>query len=337
MTTVSSNRLGPSLERFFREYLSNLRGLSLRTIRSYRDALVVYLQYLAAQTEKAVIEVDLSDLTMERTVAFLSHLEDIRKNGILTRNARLAALHTFVRFLSSEHPEHMGELQCILSIPFKRGAQSTPISYLEPREMAAVLESIDKNTPDGLRDYALFALMYNTGARVQEVLDLRVRDVRLDPPCQVRLYGKGGKSRICPIWRQTTLLLQKLISSNSIQCNGSPEAPIFRNNRGLPLTRFGVRYLLKKYAHLASGKVTTLEEKHIHPHSIRHTTAMHLLKAGVDFSTISQWLGHTNLNTTMRCQERHGRKKSRIVQSFFLQSEGEHRQCCRKKPIHLQG
>lgn len=300
-TTLSPNRLGPSLERFFREYLTSLRGLSLQTIRSYRDALVVYLQYLAAQAGKDVIEIDIIDITMDRTIGFLSHLESVRKNSLSTRNSRLAALHTFVRFLSAEHPEHMGELQRILSLPFKRGARSKPINYLETGEMAAVLESIDKRTPDGVRDYTLFALMYNTGARVQEILSLRICDVRLDPPYQVRLQGKGGKSRICPLWSQTTLLLQKLIAAtSSSQSAKNPEAFIFRNSRGMPLTRFGVRYLLKKYGSLASSKVSTLEEKHLHPHVIRHTTAMHLLKAGVDFATISQWLGHASLNTTMR-------------------------------------
>lgn len=299
-TPVSPNQLGPSLERFFREYLISLRGLSLRTLRSYRDALVLYLQDLAAQTGKRAIELDVSDITMERTIAFLSHLEEVRKNGIPTRNAKLAALHTFTRFLSAEHPEHMGELQRILGIPFKRGAQSAPINYLETGEIAAILDCIDKNSSDGLRDYALFSLMYNTGARVQEVLNLRVGDVRLDPPSQVRLQGKGGKIRLCPLWNQTAHLLLKLITTVSSRSEKNPEALLFFNHRGMPLTRFGVRYLLKKYGSLAASKVTTLAEKPLHPHVIRHTTAMHLLKAGVDFATISQWLGHASLNITMR-------------------------------------
>ena len=163
------------------------------------------------------------------------------------------------------------------------------------------MQSIDRTAPGGQRDYALFALLFNTGARVQEILDLRVRDVRLDPPHQVRLHGKGNRVRLCPIWPSTANLLRTLID---IELSNGEEDPamtiVFRNQRGGPLTRFGVRYRLKKHLAASAAVAPTLNDKRLHPHSLRHTTAVQLLKADVDFATISQWLGHASVNTTMR-------------------------------------
>jgi integrase/recombinase XerD len=209
-------------------------------------------------------------------------------------------MHTFARFLIAENPGHMVTLQQVLGIPFKRGARAAPIEYLENGEIEALLAGIDQTTPAGRRDYAMFSLMFNTDARVQEILNLRVRDVRLDPPCQIRLVGKGNKVRICPIWSRTARLLKNLIHSQQGEGEHQTDAPVFLNARGTSMTRFGVRYLLRKYVAAGAMTVPTLADKQIHPHSLRHTTAIHLLKAGVDFATISQWLGHASLNTTMR-------------------------------------
>jgi site-specific recombinase XerD len=215
----------------------------------------------------------------------------------VTRNARLAALHTFSRFLVTEFPQFLSELQRVLGLPFKRGSRKVPIEYLEANEVAALLQNIDQTTQTGKRDYALFALMLNTGARVQEVLDLKIGDIRTEPPFQVRLHGKGGKVRICPIWAATAERLRKLSILNLP--TEESNTPIFLNRHGGKLTRFGVGYLLKKYLSISISAVETLRKKRIHPHSLRHTTAIFLLKAGVDFATISQWLGHATLNTTM--------------------------------------
>ena len=209
-------------------------------------------------------------------------------------------MHTFARFLIAENPDHMAALQQVLGIPFKRGALAAPIEYLERAEIEALLAGIDRRTPTGQRDYAMFSLMFNTGARVQEILNLRVRDVRLEPPCQVRLAGKGNKVRLCPIWPRTARLLKELIRKQYDGQEGSADQPVFLNGRGASLTRFGVRYLLQKHITATMNVAPTLAGKRIHPHSLRHTTAIHLLKAGVDFATISQWLGHASLNTTMR-------------------------------------
>jgi integrase/recombinase XerD len=297
MRAQRPNELGRAIERFFREYLPTLRGTSRHTIRNYRDAVVLFLRFVSTQRAKAIEDLDLDDFTAQRVRDFLAFLEAERRNGVATRNARLAALHTLARFLATEQPAHLAELQRVLGMPFKRGGRNPPIEYLEADEVEALLKSIDRSTPSGKRDYALFALMLNTGARVQEILDLRLCDIRTEPPHQVRLRGKGGKTRLCPIWPQTAQLLHAL--SQPAARLGDSEAPLFVNRHGAKLTRFGVHYLLKKHIATSSGTTTTLQQKRIHPHSLRHTTAIFLLKAGVDFATISQWLGHATLNTTM--------------------------------------
>ena len=300
MRLIQPTDLGRELVRFFEEYLTAQRGVSPHTLRSYRDALLLLLQFAARDSKRPIERLEIADLTCERIIRFLASLEAERHNGIATRNARLGAIHVFARFMASHHPEQLGLLQRIIGLPFKRGAQALPIEYLERSEIEAVLNSIDRTTGAGRRDYALFALMFNTGARVQEVLNLRRRDVRLDAPCQVRLYGKGSKLRLCPIWPATARLLRELMrEGRSVELNTADDF-VFTNLRGRQMTRFGVRYLLRKYVAAAARSVSTLGGKRIHPHSVRHSTAIALLKAGVDFVTISQWLGHASLNTTMR-------------------------------------
>ena len=292
--------LGRELVRFFEEFLPGQRGLSPNTVRSYRDAMLLLLQFTAADAKRPVDRLQVSDLSAERVAAFLNHLQSERSNGIATRNARLGAIHVFARFLAARMPEALGTLQRVIAVPYKRGAREVPIEYLERAEIEAVLQSIDRSNALGRRDYALFALMFNTGARVQEALDLRRRDVRLDAPPQVRLHGKGNKVRLCPIWPVTAKLLRAFIDELPVSDGDPADALLFTNARGRPLTRFGVRYLLRRYVAAAAEAEPSLRDKSIHPHSLRHSTAIALLKSGVDFATISQWLGHAGLNTTMR-------------------------------------
>ena len=291
---------GLDLVKFFEDYLPEQRGMSPHTIHSYRDTFMLLLQFLVRDTNRAVEKLEINDFTAEHVLAFLSYLEKERKNGVATRNARLGAIHVFARFVASHRPELLGTLQRVIGLPFKRGVQESPIDYLERPEIEALLQSIDRRNILGRRDYALFAFMFNTGARVQEVLDLCYRDIRLDSPSQVRLQGKGGKSRLCPIWPATVGLLRDMMSEVRSIEQDPLKAFVFTNARGKQMTRYGVRYLLRKYVAVASCVVPTLRNKRIHPHSLRHSTAIALLKAGVDFATISQWLGHANLNTTMR-------------------------------------
>lgn len=291
--------LGAAVVQFFESHLPAQRGLSRHTIRSYRDAIVMLLQFIAGRRRCGIEALDLPDLDAVAVEDFLRHLEVDRHNGIATRNVRLAAIHTLARFLAGRHADRLGTWQAIIALPFKRGAQKRPPDHLAAEGVKALLDAINRGTASGERDFALFALMFNTGARVQEILDLRLRDVRLDPPQQVRLIGKGNKVRVCPIWPPTAQLLGEIVRRRSNAHDDLADAPLFVNLRGEPLTRFGVRYVLRKYA-LRAGVTTAASQALPHPHTLRHTTAVHLLKAGVDFKTISDWLGHANLTTTMR-------------------------------------
>lgn len=300
MSRTTPTALGRDLVTFFEDFLPVQRGLSPHTIRSYRDTLLLLLRFTARELHRTVDRLDVPDLTVERITRFLAALEAERHNSIATRNTRLGAIHVFARYLAGQCPEHLGTLQRIIGMPFKRGAVEAPIEYLERAELDALFKSIDRSTELGRRDYALFAFLFNTGARVQEALNVRVADVRLEAPPQVRLLGKGRKARTCPLWPATARLLRDLIAERGGFVDQSASPLVFTNARGAPLTRYGVRYLLRRYVHKASQVAPSLKSKQLHPHSIRHSTAVALLKAGVDFATISHWLGHAGLNTTMR-------------------------------------
>ena len=217
--------------------------------------------------------------------------------SVATRNVRLAAIHAFFRYCAAEEPMHVEQCQRVLAVPFKR-SRSRPIEYFDYHEVEAILANVDRTTADGHRDYVLVATMFNTGARVQEIVALCVHDLQLEALPQVRLYGKGRKERLCPLWPQTADLLRALLAERGRDV--PVDQPIFRNHRGGRLTRFGVRYLLGKYCARAKVGTPTLATKRLHPHSMRHSTAVHLLRAGVDITTISHWLGHASVTTTNR-------------------------------------
>ena len=297
MTAAAPNDLARALRAFFADHLPRVRGASPHTIRSYRDSLVLLLRFVAARSQRSVIQLDLEDLGPQPVLAFLQHLEIDRHNSAATRNVRLAAVHAFFRYCAMEHPARLEHCQRVLAVPFKRTV-SRPVEYLEHGEIEAVLGAVDRRAADGRRDYALLATMFNTGARVQETVALNVADLRLDAPAQVRLHGKGRKERVCPLWPQTADLLRALLAERGRELR--PDEPVFRNHRGMRLTRFGVRYLLQKYCARAQAAVPALRTKRLHPHSMRHSTAVHLLRAGVDIVTISQWLGHASVTTTHR-------------------------------------
>lgn len=300
MKRKTSPELAQLIQRFFEDYLPGLRGMSTHTIHSYRDATVLFLRFIARETRRGIEALEITDLTVARVEGFLMSLERERHNGITTRNTRLAALHTFARFVVLRQPQRLAQFQAILNVPFKRGARETPIEYFDSRELEALFKSIDRTSPQGTRDYALFALMFNTGGRVQEILNLAVQDLRLESPYQVRLRGKGNKVRVCPLWPATVKCLRAHLEQQSRALDKPGNVRLFSNRNGAPLTRFGVGYLLRKYVAAAAKRVATLRGKSLHPHCLRHTTALSLLKSGVDFATISQWLGHSTLNVTMR-------------------------------------
>jgi site-specific recombinase XerD len=297
MTARLPNTLARALRGFFAEHLPKVRGASPHTTRSYRDAFGLLLRFLAARRGRPVALLDFDDLVPDDVLAFLDHLEADRKNGASTRNARLAALHAFARYAAAGHPEQIERCQRLLALPFKR-SRSRVVEYLEADEVRALLDAPDRTTADGRRDRALLLAMFNTGARVQEILDVRPRDLRLDPPRQVRLEGKGHKERVCPLWPLTAEVLRAFLAESGM--DPAAAAPLFRNHRGEPLTRFGVRYLLRKHIRTAQSCAPSLRAKRVHPHMMRHTAAVHLLQAGVDLVTISHWLGHASVETTNR-------------------------------------
>ena len=300
MTRLASptpNTLARSLRRFLGDHMPGARGLSPHTVRSYRDAFALLLRFLAVHRAMDVVDLDLHDLEPDDVIAFLDHLEADRGNSVATRNVRLAAIHAFARFVASQHPEHIERCQRLLGVPFKRAATRV-VDYLEADEVSAILEATSLETADGRRDRCILLVMFNTGARVQELLDLRPVALQLVRPFQVRLHGKGRKERICPLWPQTANALRVLLEDVGLDATSSE--PIFRNRRGTPLTRFGVRYLMRKYATRALTAAPGLANKRVHPHIMRHTSAVHLLQSGVDLITISQWLGHASIETTNR-------------------------------------
>jgi integrase/recombinase XerD len=297
MRKTLPNLLGAIIRDYFTDHLPRLRGASPHTIHSYRDSIVLLLRFLAAQGKKAVTQLDLVDIDPRGILAFLSYLEKERKNGVSTRNVRLSAIHALFHFIASRNPEHLELVQRVLGIPFKRARQRV-IDYLEYEEIDSILRAIDRTTTQGARDYALIATMFNTGARVQEIADLRFRDLQLEKPFQVRLFGKGRKERYCPIWPQTASVLRTFCQMRTLE--SQPEAHIFINHRGAPLSRFGIRHILGKRMQRARDDAPNLRKKRLHPHSVRHSTAVALMKSGVDLSTISHLLGHANPATTSR-------------------------------------
>lgn len=292
---ANPNTLALALRSFLTEHLPHLRSMSSNTILSYRDSLLLLLRFMVVAKHKPAVRLDLKDFGSHEVIDFLHHLREVRGSTPSTSNVRLAAIHAFFRFVAGEYPEHLGRCQQILAVPFKR-AHARPIEYFDYQEVQAILDAVDRTCPAGRRDYALLATMFNTGARVQEILDLRGSDLRLTKPLQARLVGKGRKERTCPLWTQTANLLRALLLESG--CDPQSTDPIFRNHQGQPLTRFGVRYIVAKYCRLAGSKMPSLMKKRLHPHSMRHSTAMHLLRAGVDLVTISRWLGHASINTT---------------------------------------
>jgi integrase/recombinase XerD len=297
MRTQNPNLLGAVVRDYFTDYLPRLRGTSPHTIHSYRDSIVLLLRFLSTRQRQPLAKLDLVDLDPPGILAFLSYLEHERKNGVATRNVRLSAIHAFLRFLASRNPEHLDLAQRVLGIPFKR-AQQRAIDYLEYEEIDSILKAINRTSSQGRRDYVLLATMFNSGGRVQEIVDLRACDLQLTKPFQVRLFGKGRKERYCPLWPQTAAVLRAFCKERNLDLRS--EARLFLNHRGEPLTRFGVRYILARCLDLACREIPNLGKKRLHPHSMRHSTAIALLKAGVALSTISHFLGHASLNTTNR-------------------------------------
>ncbi len=231
------------------------------------------------------------ELTPEVVRKFLDHLERDRQCSEVTRNQRLATIHSLARFIGTRSPVHLAWCSEMRAVPFKKTAK-TAIGYLEKAEMDALLSQPDRRTSLGVRDHALLLFLYNSGARADEAAKLTVGNLQLGASPSVRLHGKGNKFRICPLWPTTATSLTRLVADRS------KNEAVFLGRTNQPLTRFGIHRLVTRYAIMASEAAPTLATKRVSPHTIRHTTAVHLLRAGVDINTIRAWLGHVSLDTT---------------------------------------
>jgi site-specific recombinase XerD len=283
------------LHAYFNDWLMGQRNLSRHTVLSYRDTWRLFLRFIAQRQPCRIVDITFTQLTAQEVIGFLEHLEQDRQVCIRTRNCRLAALHSFFAFVADREPVALAQCAEILRIPTKRSPRRA-ICYLEPAEVETILAQPNRQSVEGQRDHALLALLYNSGARIQEALNLCPKDIRFEPPAQVRLLGKGRKERICPLWPETAELLAALLRRQPRDA----EAPLFINRYGKPLGASGVRYQLRRYVRSAAEQIPTLLDKNVTPHTFRHTAAVCLVAAGVDVTVIRSWLGHANLDTVNR-------------------------------------
>ena len=282
--------LGPWIRRFLIDHLEMERNLALNTRKSYRDMLALLLPFAAARLHRRADELTVLDLKPELVRAFLEHLERQRRCQIRTRNQRLGAIHAFARFVGEHSPEHLDWCARVRLIPYKK-CSGALVGYLTEDEMQALLAAPNQATDQGRRDYALLLFLYNSGARASEATSLQIRDVD-QRARNVRIVGKGGKQRICPLWKSTLGVIRSLTRGR----DGTDA--LFINRCGQPLTRFGVHTLVERTVKKASISAPSLRKKQVSPHVIRHATATHLLRAGIDINTIRGWLGHASINTT---------------------------------------
>jgi site-specific recombinase XerD len=281
------------LHSFFHEWLVQQRNISHHTVLSYRDSWRLFLRFVAARKNIPVSQLGLTDLTEQEVLAFLQYTEKERKTCIGTRNCRLAGLRSFFHFVAEREPLVAAQCAEVLRIPTKRAPQGT-LCHLEDNEVSAILNQPNRSKIEGQRDHVLLAVLYNTGARIQEALNITPRALRLESPFHVRLFGKGRKERICPLWPETVALLKALLRKRP---RGEDES-IFVNRYGRPLGAAGVRFKLKHYVEAAGRNTPSLTGKRVSPHTFRHSTAVSLVTAGVDVTVIRDWLGHASLDTT---------------------------------------
>jgi len=293
---IGTEPLGPILHSFFVDHLITVKGLRPASVRSYRDTIRLFLQFAASDKHCKITRLALGDLTFERVVGFLKHLEVGRGNHIRTRNQRLAAVHCLFEYIAGRAPEMLFVCQRVAAVPMKRVAPAET-RFLERDEVQDLLRHLPCDGRLALRDRALILFLYNTGARVQEAADLRVEHLDLGEYPLVRLHGKGDKWRTCPLWHQTADLLALLLQS--LNPAPPPNMAVF-SAHGCPLTRFGIYKIVRRQAARLDDR---RNGRRVSPHIFRHTAAVHLLEAGVEVNVIRGWLGHADLSTTNRYAE----------------------------------
>ena len=290
--------LGQVVHSFFEDHLSVQKGLRTTSIRSYRDTMRLFLGFISQEAKQPISGLSLEALTFDRVLSFLGHLEKERGNHARTRNQRLAALRTFFEYIASRAPEMLHTCQQVAAIPVKR-TPPPETHYLEREEMTSLFQRLPRQGRHTLRDRTLLLFLYNTGARVQEVADLRVENLDLSSSSRVQLHGKGDKWRACPLWAETVKHLRMLLQGQAKPPVAS--SSVFCSRPGVPLTRFGIYKIVRRHA----GGLDTkgIHPRHVSPHLFRHTAAVHLLESGVEVNVIRGWLGHVSLDTTNRYAE----------------------------------
>jgi len=307
----SVHTLGTLLQQFFTHYLQDQRNVSGCTIEGYRDTFRLFLSFMHELLKKRPAELSLNDLDADTVLAFLNHLEKQRGNSPRTRNTRLAAIRSFVHFVSFKNPAQLAKCEQILAIPVKR-FEKPLVGFVEREQMDAILNAPDLDTWSGRRDHALFMTMYNTGARVSELIGMSVSDLTVSPKASVTILGKGRKLRTVPLWPATAKTLKQWLTD----ATPAPNSPLFPNRSGQRMSRTGVSKRLALAASLAATAFPALAQRRITPHVIRHSTAMHLLQSGVDITVIALWLGHESPATTHGYIEADITMKERAMQSI---------------------
>ncbi|MFR9514751.1 MAG: tyrosine-type recombinase/integrase [Rikenellaceae bacterium] len=291
------NDFAKYLKGFFTEYLSAERGVSPNTIRSYGAAFASYIDFMKVNRRINAEKLTLEHINRKNTLDFLDWLQTTKNSSVTTRNQRLAAIHAFCRYMQYEDVVHLKQWQEILGIKIKKTIKNT-MSYLTLDGIKVLLEQIPRDDRRCRRDLAMLSLLYETGARVQELIDLRPVDVCLTKPCYVTLFGKGSKKRIVPIQDAQVDILDKYMEENNLHELRMNQRPLFQNNRGGKLTGAGITYILNKYAAMARNMTENIIPDKISPHCLRHSKAMHLLQAGVNLVYIRDILGHVSIQTT---------------------------------------
>jgi site-specific recombinase XerD len=279
------------VRRFLVEHIVVERNLSKNTQKSYRDTFSLLLPFVARRQGTTPDKIKIEHLSTDMVREFFQELQGQRGCSVVTCNQRLATIHSLAQYIAWKSPEHIIWAGQIKAIPFKKTIK-TVVPYLEKAEIDTILEAPDAATIQGRRDRAVLLFLYNTGARASEAADLKISDLDLKVSKSVKILGKGSKVRFCPLWKQTIMALEWLVRDRT------PQEPLFLNRRKQPLTRFGIHTLVEKYCDMAAAKQPSLNAKQVSPHTIRHTTAVHLLRSGVDINTIRAWLGHVSLDTT---------------------------------------
>lgn len=284
------------LTEFLSVYLPLQKNVSKNTIYSYRDTFKLLIRYCQGKEGISVEKITMNILSSKLITSFLEWLENERKCNISSRNQRLCAIHSFFRYVQSEEPSGMFHFQKVIAIPIKK-VKKTIVEHMTPEAMKLLLEQPDKHTPKGRRDLTLMSILYDTGTRVQELIDIKVCDVILENPAVIILTGKGNKTRGVPIMKNAVLLLQNYIMENKLNKPWKNEYPLFTNSQNHKLTKEGVAYIIAKYAKSAR-KTSPIVPYKIKVHMFRHSKAMHLLQAGVNLIYIRDFLGHVDLKTT---------------------------------------